>query len=132
MPDPSQMHVAAKEMTEHALPMISCNGEPQSSWDAISISTILYRYDATRRFTACHANQIPTGCTSSRAGSRLSHPAENIYESYGFIQILTIPTADFIGQTAASGSDSTGVPHDVNVYPQCAEWRFMVCRHRKP
>ncbi len=40
---------------------------------------------------------------------------------------LMIPSADFIGQTATSGSASPGVPHDLNVRPRCAGWRFTVC-----
>ncbi len=33
------------------------------------------------------------------------------------IQILTIPTVDFILWTATSSSASPSVPHDLNVYP---------------
>ncbi len=61
-------------------------------------------------FTACHVGRIPTGCTLSRMGRHLSHPAENIYETYCCIQILTIPAADFIGWTANSSSTSPSVP----------------------
>ncbi len=57
-----------------------------------------------RRFTACCAGRIPAICTSSRTGRHLSHPAENIYELYCCVQILTILAADFIGQTTTSGS----------------------------
>ncbi len=79
-------------------------------------------------FTACHAGQIPAGCTLSRC---LSHLAANVYESYSYVQILTIPAADFIRQTATSGSTSRSVPHDLNVYPRCARWWFTAHRHRK-
>ncbi len=69
------------------------------------ILTISNRYDAACYFTACHAGRITTGCTSSCMGRCLSHPVENIiYELYCCIQILTIPSADFIGQTVTSGS----------------------------
>ncbi len=41
---------------------------------------------------------------------------------------LTIPAADFIGWAATSSSAGPGVPHDLNVYPRCARWRFTA-RH---
>ncbi len=43
-----------------------------------------------------------------------------------------IPVADFIEQTATSGIAGPDAPHDLNVYPQCAGWAFMVLRHGKP
>ncbi len=43
-----------------------------------------------------------------------------------------IPAANFVGQTAISSSAGLGMPHDLNVYPQCAGWQFTVRRHRKP
>ncbi len=85
-----------------------------------------------RCFTACRANRISAGCTSSHTGCRLSHRAENIHETYYGIQILTIPTADFIGRTATTSSSSSGMPHDLNVYPGCAGRRFTVCCFGKP
>ncbi len=48
------------------------------------------------------------------------------------VQILMIPTADFIGQTATSGSASLLVPHDLNLYSQCIGWQFTAHRHGKP
>ncbi len=69
-------------------------------------------------------------CTLSRTGCRLSHPAENIYESYSCVQILTIPTSDFIGRTATSGSTGLSVSHDLNVYPRCVEWLFTGRHHK--
>ncbi len=69
-----------------------------------------------RHFTACHAGRILAKCTSSRTGPCLSHLAENINETYCCIQILTIPTVDFMRQTAPAGSTSQGMPHDVNVH----------------
>ncbi len=81
---------------------VSRNGELLCGWDTISlILTILYRHNAARRFTACWVGRFPTGCsTSSHTGHRLSHPTENIYESYYCVQMLTIPTAVFLGWTA--------------------------------
>ncbi len=65
---------------------------------------------------ACRAGWIPAGCTSSRMGRCLSHPAENIYELYYCVQILMIPAVDFIGQTANSDS----------VQLQCAIWSEFI------
>ncbi len=73
---------------------------------------------------AYRASQIPTGCTSNHTGRHLGHLAENIYETYCCIRIATIPAADFIGRTATSGNAGLGVLHDLNVYSQCAGWRF--------
>ncbi len=81
-----------------------------------------------RHFTTCRVDRIPAGCST---GCCLSHPTKNIYETYCCIQILTIPTADFIGQTATSGNAGPSMPHDLNVYPRCAAWQFTVRRRRK-
>ncbi len=93
--------------------------------------TILYRYDVAHHFTAFHAGRIPTRFTSSRTGCHLSHPAENINESYCCIQTLTISAVFFIGWTATSDKADSGMPHDLNVYPRCVGWRFTTRHHGK-
>ncbi len=74
-----------------------------------------------------HAVQVECLQDVPRAG----HPAENIYESYCCVQILMIPSVDFIERTATFGSTDFSVPHDLNEYTRCVGWRFIVCHHEK-
>ncbi len=86
-----------------------------------------------RCFAACCAGQIPLNVPQAALGCRLSHPAEKIYRSYcHWVQILTILETDFVGWMATFGSAEPDMPHDLNIYPQCAGWRFMAHCHEKP
>ncbi len=80
---------------------------------------------------ACRADQIPAGCTSNRMGCRLRHLAENIYELYCCVQILTISAADFIGQTATSDSDQLRHATWSKFISKRAGWRFTAHCHGK-